>query len=1086
MAEGPHKNKITQKYVRADRDVIGYQENHYDYVTQVVLADIRVSANQPVHSAYLEHVRALAPDPLEGREEELAALTTFCTSESTAGSYLWWRAEAWSGKSALLSWFVLHPPPGVHVVSFFVTSGLPDQNNRRSFVENVVDQLHDMVDEPPPAGLTDSKREAHFRRLLTTVADRFRERGEHFTLVVDGLDEDRGVDGSADAHSIAALLPGTGVRVVVASRPLPYLPEDVRPDHPLRRSAVVERLSPSPEASAVRDTMIRDLKRLLSGSSVHQDLLGFITAADGGLSARDLAELAGTSQWQVEDDLRTAAGRSFTRRPGDPPVFVLAHDELRGLATEMLGPRLDTYRQGLHSWADTYRARQWPSDTPRYLLHGYTTTLTAIADLPRLITYVTDPRRQDLVSANHDGAALAEIKAAQALLLRQEEPDLVALARLAVHRTSLYLRNGWIPTDLPSIWAMVGQFDRAESLVAAIGDLAKRGRALRLTAEKLHRAGEQRRAAGFLDEAEDLAGAFNQWWGAWPLAELAETATRIEDYERARRAVNAIRHAAERARACASLALIAFDSARHDDAAQWFIEAEETLNETDSSIEVTVLAKVAAAASRLGHSSKAATLVDRILDDAPEHILQPTDHSKAEAAKTLADGGLPDAACTVAAMISDIEGQKNSLLDVTGAVAGWSLDEAEELARSASDGKYLSARLAAVAVAAGRNGDQSRADRLLAEIDEMLAELPQDEWRQFTIMATAVAWADAGAIERAESMVYNDMLPSEHTGGVLSVAVALARQNDVERASQLVALAEETAQSASAGIDDRRLLGWVGVMADFGDFDQAEQLVRSFPTDEVRSAGWAIIAEGLVVDGAVDRAAQTLRAITDPSLQRRPRSELLRVLLAQGEVEQAVELARSAATPQHCGEALTFVAETTRRLDLLDEVVGIADDITELEARMTILAPALRAAANLGDRRRTTELWQRLRHAATHIEQQPLNIRASLGFVPRLPDRLRTLTEIADIMDNSPQRYCSEDPRALSLNYMPPLWRAGRGLPKQVELAHDLATRHWFDTVDDLVKVEPHAFQAIVSELDRLGHRATFHPVRTRIPTTKT
>src|SRR3712207_8531738 len=34
-----------------------------------------------------------------------------------------------------------------------------------------------------------------------------RERGEHFVLVVDGLDEDRGVTSGPDAHSIAALLP---------------------------------------------------------------------------------------------------------------------------------------------------------------------------------------------------------------------------------------------------------------------------------------------------------------------------------------------------------------------------------------------------------------------------------------------------------------------------------------------------------------------------------------------------------------------------------------------------------------------------------------------------------------------------------------------------------------------------------------------------------------------------------------------------------------------------------------------------------------------------------------------------------------
>jgi hypothetical protein len=42
-----------------------------------------------------------------GREEELAELAAFCQE---AGGYRWWRAPAWAGKSALMSWFVLHPP----------------------------------------------------------------------------------------------------------------------------------------------------------------------------------------------------------------------------------------------------------------------------------------------------------------------------------------------------------------------------------------------------------------------------------------------------------------------------------------------------------------------------------------------------------------------------------------------------------------------------------------------------------------------------------------------------------------------------------------------------------------------------------------------------------------------------------------------------------------------------------------------------------------------------------------------------------------------------------------------------------------
>jgi hypothetical protein len=1057
-------------------------------VTQigVVHGDVHVAGRRPGRSPYLDQVRALAPASLEGREQELAALAAFCTGESTASGYLWWRAEAWSGKSALLSWFVLHPPPGTHLVSFFITSRLPHQNNRDAFVDNVLDQLHDTVGEPARPDLTDTNREAYFRRMLATVADQIRDRGQHFTLIVDGLDEDRGVDGAPDAHSIAALLPSTGVRVVVASRPTPDLPHDVPPDHPLHNTAVVTHLSPSPKAHAVRDTMIRDLKRLLSGTSVHQDLLGFTLAAGGGLSAQDLAELTGTSLWQVEDDLRTTAGRSFTRRPGDPPVYALAHDELQPMAAAMLGPRLDSYRHRLHAWADTYRARQWPPDTPPYLLHGYTAALTAAGDVPRLLTCVTDPRRHDrvLAATGQDHTVLNEIRAAQELLLRPDEPDLVALARLAVHRTSLYLRNDWIPVYLPSVWARVGQFDHAEALVATIGDHLRRSRALRSTAAQLHWAGEQRRAACLLDEAEALARSFNQFYGAWPVAELAEVAMLIGDDARTRRAVDAIRHADERAQACASIACVALDESRHEDAARWYREAEEALSLDVSTVRVSMLATVAVAAARLGHSSRAAALVNQLVDHvrtaAAGATDRPDDQQKAEIAKTLAGGGFTDTACAISATLSDVDAQESSLLDVTTTLADRDLDGAEELARSANEVKYLGARLAAVARAAARHRDRARADRLLAEIDQILDSLPQDTWRTFTITATAVARANAGDAERALSMACSEMMPSGDTGGALLVAMALARRKETEHASRLAAMVEEAARPASAGIEETRLLKWVGVLVDCGEFDRAEQVVRSFPTDDIRSAGLATIAEGLLAAGAVNRAEQTVHAITDPRRQRRPRLELLRVLLARGQDARALDLARSAAILEHRAAALTFLAGTTRRPDLLDEVLDIAQSATDVGARVAILLPAVQAAANLGDRTRTTALWQQLRTARTLTEQQSEKANASLGFLDRIPDRLRTLTEIFELVDQRARFSWGEDPPKPFVVGPSMLWFQHSDRPKHLQLAQHLAMHHWFDVVDNLVEVEPDAFGAIVSELDRLGGRGMFHPITSR------
>ncbi|WNV84889.1 hypothetical protein [Umezawaea sp. Da 62-37] len=1075
--------------VRSTNWVLGSVEGN---VTQVgvVHGDIHMTAKRRVRSAYLEQVRALAPGNLEGRELELAALTAFCTSESTEGGYLWLRADAWSGKSALLSWFVLNPPPLVRLVSFFVTSGLPDQNNRRSYVENVFDQLLDLAEGPSYTDLTAASREKHYRSLLATAAEKSRQRGEYFTLVVDGLDEDRGTDGSPDAYSIAGLLPAAGIRVIVASRTGVDLPEEVLAAHPLYRSAVVEYLSPSTKAGAVRDTMIRDLKRLLRGTPVQQDLLGFITVTGGGLSAEDLAELAGTSSWQVKDDLQTAAGRSFIRRPGTPPVYVLAHDDLLNLAGDMLGPRLKTYCQRLHIWADSYREREWPTNTPRYLLNGYGATLTSIGDVPRLLEYVTDPLRHELMSAltGHDHVALDEIKAAQGLLLSQAEPDLVALARLAVHRASLYVRNQWIPPHLPEAWVQVGQFDKAEALLSGIGDLVVRSRELRSTGEALHEAGEQRRAGVLLDEAEALASSYNQYWGTWPHSTLAEVAMRIGDHERARRAVNAIKLQADRAKTCASLARIALDKEGHEEADRWYLEAEEAFNEEDPHVDLTVLAEITAAATALGRSSRAAALVERILGDAPlvefdfpglpsdpTSVRTVPEKDKSTAADTLAAVGLAEVACSVAAKISDVDSREDCLVVITRIIAQQNLDEAEQLARSASDVSYRSSRLAAVAVAAGRKDDQSRATRLLVEIDDMLHGHSLDQWPRFAIMATAVALADSGAIERAESMVHSEMLPSEHTAGALSVAVALIRRNEVGRASRIVASTEKASRLAAAQVDERRLLRWVGVLADFGEFDRAEQLVRSFPTDVVRSTGLATITERAVIRGALDRAQRTFPTIDDARLQRRPLLELTRALLAQGEQQRAVELAMSTTAPAHRAAALTFIAATSRTPKLLDDVMAIADEVAGTSTQGVILLPALRAAADLGDRARATVLWQRIQAVVEHAKRQPLETDEPLRHL-HLPSRLRTLTEISDLVDGRSRFSAADEIPDLGLYGPESFWHRDKHPSKWVQLAHDLATHDWFDLVDDLVEVEQATFQAIMSELDRLGRRGVLHP----------
>ena len=86
--------------------------------------------------------------------------------------------------------------------------------------------------------------------------------------------------------------------------------------------------------------MQRELKRLLHSNQLEQDLLGLVTAAGGGLSSRDLAELTNMTVNEIEDTLHTVAGRSFAsrREPGTAgAVYILGHEELQITAARILG-----------------------------------------------------------------------------------------------------------------------------------------------------------------------------------------------------------------------------------------------------------------------------------------------------------------------------------------------------------------------------------------------------------------------------------------------------------------------------------------------------------------------------------------------------------------------------------------------------------------------------------------------------------------------------------------------------------------------------------------------------------------------------
>ncbi|WP_369148963.1 caspase family protein [Streptomyces sp. R44] len=300
------------------------------------LPEVPAPRLRPV-SPYLTHVQDIAPQRLVGRDGELAALAEFCHGDQP---YALWRGKPWSGKTALMAWFALHPPHDVDVVSFFVTARLTGQSDSGAYTDALADQLSWYLgQEPASSSLYSGAMERLRSQLLDTAARKAQQEGRRLLLVVDGIDEDRGP--ASGLPSIASLLPGNpppGLRVLVTGRELP-LPDDVPAGHPLRR-CVAGFLAPGPLSTQREVT--HELLNLLAASEAHRDVLGLIALAED-LPLPELAEVAGLAPYELARLMQGPLGRVLTLSDGGAPTNGLvrfAHPALGEEVKQMLGARL--------------------------------------------------------------------------------------------------------------------------------------------------------------------------------------------------------------------------------------------------------------------------------------------------------------------------------------------------------------------------------------------------------------------------------------------------------------------------------------------------------------------------------------------------------------------------------------------------------------------------------------------------------------------------------------------------------------------------------------------------------------------------
>ncbi|MEU6881338.1 hypothetical protein [Streptomyces sp. NPDC046712] len=935
-----------------------------------------------VRSAYWEQVRRIAPAELVDREEELASLAAFCRADS-GPAYAWWRAEAWAGKTALLSWFALNPPPGVRIVPFFITARLGAQNDAVAFVDVVLEQLAELAGEGLPALLTAATREAHLLRLYRVAAEACAARGERLILLVDGLDEDRGVTTGPEAHSIASLLPDS-LRVIVSGRLNPPLPVDVPPGHPLHDPAIVRILEPSESARAIRAEAERELKHLVEAGGVAYDLLALLLAAGGGLTADDLAELTDEVPYRVRDILRTGPGRTFAVRSG---AYLLAHEELQVQAEEMLRAReVDRWRGRLHAWAEEWRGRGWPEATPGYLLRGYFPMLRAAGELERMVACALDDARHDrmLEETGGDVLALDEIRVTEEAYVGAGVPGLVDLIRLVIQREELVGRNDRIPRTLPWAWAALGRIGRAEALARSIPSLDWRALALVDVAERLFARGDGEHAVRLLEDAEEaalrdpyvvaherdraLAEVSRAWADAGHLGRaervaeavedadvrvllvpvLAEAWARDGDVDRAE--ALCLRERDERVRALGIAAVAGARAAEGDlGRALRLVETEGTGGRCLG------LARVAGELLGAGRRTAAAEMLLRVdtllgasplLPDVVEALAEAGEYERAESAarlhadpeasdwalrrvvQELADRGECRRAQELAARLEDARARASAMISVvTGVANSGSYARAEEIARAIDDQRCRELALNRVVVALVQAGETDRAERLARGCaHEAIAKDPVE----FVVEALARAGDFPRGRALAQTVARDDGGFALVRGAVAAAEEAGAETaGDVrERAAELVAEVEaEVRASGRGGTLDP--VHTAKILAELGYLEQARELLKDVEA-EVGPADGAPL-------GVFESTGWQVRA-----------NFAVEALAWVGEFDRALALARRLSFDPPSYMARLAIVERLGHAGLFESALTVIED-TRPEGRDDLWRTLVSAAADAGD-----------------------------------------------------------------------------------------------------------------------------------------
>ncbi|MER5644743.1 trypsin-like peptidase domain-containing protein, partial [Streptosporangium sp. NPDC002524] len=750
------------------------------------LADaLSPTATPLIESSYLARVRSLAPSELIDREDDIADLVKFCAS--TEG-YLLVHAPPWAGKTALTAWFVLNPPAGVRIASFFITLRAASEASSQAFLISMIDQLSFIAGVPRKIATENSKRVEQFHHLIETAAKRVHEHEEDkLLLIIDGLDEDSG-----GRPSIAALLPRNlpfNVLVLVTSRVHPDLPVDVPGQHPLR-SCEQRPLISSPHATNLEIEAENELLLQLESESGNIDIIGYLAACQDSLSCKNLAELTGQPHYEIRKKVRASFGRTLRTSIKDrnDETYVFAHDTLRVMARDLLSGDLERYREGIHEWAEDYRTKGWPQSTPRYLLHPYGKMLLDTDDFVRYSKIAADTQRHNLMLSEEmlAAGAISEIITAQDIIGKHDF-NVTLLTMLAIERERVLNRRKVLDTLYRKLVKHDGSYIMNDKY-SIQENIPNQVKVLTAISSKISNY-DRGRALAIAVSSKNLALSItNPLRQAGPLIDVAVALAHAEQWESSRLTALEIDDVEHRGNALRNIAIVMAEAGRGElsnyvaesiDVHTWRIETKLHL---------------------------AATLVEK----SPKQALAIINPIK--------DGlSFGESLRRERALI-----KLASILSKAG-----NTERAERLAQTARDKRTKKAILADASIELARSGQAKLAER-------MLNGVPRSWLRDKTTAENSITIAQTGNWKVAEKMA-RTIPDSQERARALGYLGALLLESDPKRGRGVVAEAQMLASSLSPSSKSHALLDLGSALMESGHFSYAEKVMRDIPDSQKRA-----------------------------------------------------------------------------------------------------------------------------------------------------------------------------------------------------------------------------------------------------------